>query len=125
MARIREIVIDSTHPAALALFWARALDGYDVRPYDLAELERLAERRLAPDSDPNVAVDGPGPTLFFQQAAEPKTQRNRIHLDIEATDRRAEVERLTELGASVRDEHTGYTVMRDPEGNEFCVVGAS
>ena len=122
MATVREIVFDSVRPSALARFWAAVLDGYEVRPYDDAEVERLAAKGLTPETDPTVAVDGPGPTLFFQQVQERKTARNRVHLDVEADSRRREVERLCALGASIRRESEGYTVMQDPEGNEFCVV---
>jgi hypothetical protein len=45
-----------------------------------------------------------------------------VHLDIAAADRRSEVERLGALGASIWREHEHFTVMQDPEGNEFCVV---
>ena len=121
MARIREIVIDALHPAALARFWAAALDGYAVRAYDAAEIERLAARGRTPETDPNVAVDGPGPTLFFQETKAAKTGRNRVHLDLAGAERAAEVGRLCALGATVRDERATYTVMLDPEGNEFCV----
>ncbi len=122
MAKLNMLVFDSLHPAGLARFWAAVLDEYDIRPYDRDELERLAAAGLSPDTDPQVAVDGPGPTLFFQQVQEPKNERNRLHLDVEASDRSAEVKRLLELGAAVRDEHEDLTVMLDPEGNEFCVV---
>ena len=122
MATVREIVFDSVRPSALARFWAAVLDGYEVRPYDNAEVERLAAKGLTPETDPSVAVDGPGPTLFFQQVQERKTARNRVHLDIEADSRRREVERLCALGASIRREAEGRTVLKDPEGNEFCVV---
>jgi hypothetical protein len=122
MATIREIVFDSENPPALARFWATALDGYEVRPYDEAEIARLAAKGLTPETDPTVAVDGPGPTLFFQQVAERKTTRNRVHLDIATVDRRREVERLGALGATIRREQPTHTVMQDPEGNEFCVV---
>jgi hypothetical protein len=121
VARVREIVFDAFHPAALARFWAAALDGYAVRAYDAAELERLAARGRTPDTDPNVAVDGPGPTLFFQETKASKTGRNRVHLDLAGADRVAEVRRLCALGATVREERATYTVMLDPEGNEFCV----
>ena len=124
MAKLTEIVIDAGHPAALARFWAAALDGYDVRPYDGAEIARLAKLGFTPETDPSVMVDGPGLTLCFQLKAEPKTARNRVHVDIAAGSRRTEVARLTALGARVRDEHDGFTVMLDPEGNEFCVVDA-
>lgn len=42
MARLKEIVIDARHPAALARFWADALTDYDIRPYDATEIARLA-----------------------------------------------------------------------------------
>jgi hypothetical protein len=119
--RIREIVIDAAQPAALARFWAAALDGYSLRPYDAAEVERLAALGRTPETDPTVAVDGPGPTLFFQESAEPKRSRNRLHLDLRGGPRIAEVRRLCALGARIRDEHPSFTVMLDPEGNEFCV----
>jgi hypothetical protein len=121
VARIREIVIDSIHPAALARFWAAALDGYAVRAYDDAEIARLAARGRSPETDPAVAVDGPGPTLFLQETAEPKRGRNRLHLDLVGAPRASEVARLCALGATVRDEHATFTVLLDPEGNEFCV----
>lgn len=122
MARLKDIVVDSLHPAALARFWASALDGYAVRAYDDAEIAQLAERGLTPETDPAVAVDGDGPTIFFQQTDEVKAVRNRIHLDIATLERGPEIERLEALGARVRDEHDDVTVMLDPESNEFCVV---
>ena len=121
MARLREIVIDAAHAVPLARFWAAALDGYQVRAYDDAEIARLAELGHTPDTDPTVAVDGPGPTIFVQQVPEPKVTKNRVHVDLETGDRPAEVQRLTKLGASVLDSYDGWTVMLDPEGNEFCV----
>ena len=121
VAKLKEIVIDAQEPASLARFWAAALDDYQLRPYDQAELDRLAERSLTPESDTSVALDGPGPTLFFQAAAAAKTSRNRIHLDVSCESRTSEVKRLIQLGAQIRDVHETYTVMLDPEGNEFCV----
>ena len=122
MAQLREIVIDSMTPAKLAPFWANALTAYQVRPYNDAEVERLASMGLTPETDPAVAVDGDGPTLFFQKSVEPKSQRNRIHFDVCGGVREKEVGRLQTLGATVRDVHDNFTVMLDPEGNEFCVV---
>ncbi len=121
MARIRDIVIDCANAPALARFWASVLDGYDVRAYDQNEIARLAEQGFTPETDPAVAVDGPGPTLFLQQVPESKVTRNRVHLDITGEDRSEEVERLRGLGATVRAERETFTVMQDPEGNEFCV----
>ncbi len=121
MAPIRDIVIHCTNPPALARFWASVLDGSEIRPYDQKEIARLAERGFTPETDPVVAVDGPGPTLWLQQVPESRVTRNRVHLDLVGGDRSEEDERLRGLGATVRDEHETFTVMQDPEGNEFCV----
>jgi hypothetical protein len=122
VAKLREIVFDCTRATELARFWAAVLEGYSVRAYDAAEIARLAALGLTPDTDPTVLVDGPGPSLCFQQVAAGKTAKNRLHLDVSVSDRPAEVARLTALGASLARETESYTVMRDPEGNEFCVV---
>jgi hypothetical protein len=66
-------------------------------------------------------VDGPGPILCFQKVASQKTTKNRVHLDIVGKSRKDEVQRILKLGGTVRDEHDSFTVMLDPEGNEFCV----
>ena len=122
MAKLREIVFDAVHPAAQARFWAQVLDGYAVRAYDAVEIARLAALGLTPETDPSVLVDGPGPVLCFQQVSERKSQRNRVHLDVNVADRAKEVVRLQALGATLARETHDHTVMRDPEGNEFCVV---
>jgi glyoxalase superfamily protein len=122
MATLREIVIDCERAPALARFWVSVLDGYDIRAYDDAEIERLAGLGLTPETDPMVAVDGPGPTLFFQQVPERKIAKNRVHVDVTSDDRHGEVKRLVALGASVQQEYDGWTTLTDPEGNEFCVT---
>ncbi|XOV87355.1 MAG: VOC family protein [Pseudomonadota bacterium] len=122
MATLREIVIDSVVPSRLAKFWEAALDEYSIRDYDEAEIARLADLGLTPETDPAVALDGPGPTIFFQLSQFPKTQRNRMHFDICGGNRIEQVQRLEALGATIRDVHETYTVMLDPEGNEFCVT---
>jgi hypothetical protein len=122
MLSLRDIVVDCEHAPSLARFWAATLDGYDVRPYDEDEIARLAELGLTPETDPVVFVDGPGPNICFQQVPEPKSGKNRLHLDVESVDRPAEVERLVALGASVGRVLEGWTLMHDPEGNEFCVL---
>lgn len=122
MGRLREIVFDCRSAPALARFWAAALDGYAVRAYDRAEIDRLAALGLTPETDPTVLVDGPGPSLCFQQVPTRDYTNNRVHLDIAAADRAAEVRRLLALGAKVQREADGYTVLVDPEGNQFCVV---
>jgi len=122
MGKLREIVIDADHPAALARFWAAAVDGYAVRPYDEAEIARLATLGLTPETDRYVLIDGPGPIICCQLRTGPRLERNRIHLDLETPDRHEEVARLTALGATFWYEHSNFTVLRDPEGNQFCVA---
>jgi hypothetical protein len=122
MGRIREIVFDCERAPALARFWAAVLDGYRVRPYDDAEIARLAAMGLTPETDPTVLVDGPGPILCFQQVPQRQRGNNRVHLDVVVADRPREVARLCSLGASVQRESDDYTVMQDPEGNQFCIV---
>ena len=123
MARLKEIVVDAAVPSALARFWAAVLDGYAVRAYDDAEIARLAALGFTPDTDPSVMVDGPGPSLCFQQRRDGIADRGRIHLDVATDDKPRELARLRVLGATIwRDADARTTVMRDPEGNVFCVV---
>jgi hypothetical protein len=119
---LKEIVFDCRNAALLARFWADLLEGYAVRAYDDEELARLASHGLTPDTDPVVMVDGPGPTLCFHEIERGRAQ-GRIHLDVLVQDRDAERDRLVGRGASLVREAEGYTVMADPEGNHFCLVG--
>src|SRR5690606_16051954 len=109
---------------ALARFWAALLDGYAVRAYDEAEVARLAKLGLTPETDPIVMVDGPGPSLCFQQVPGRDYRNNRVHLDIAVRDPVATILQILELGGAIQREAGPYTVMRDPEGNQFCVVRA-
>lgn len=124
MGLIHEIVFDCNKPAELAKFWAEILDGYEVRPYDEDEIARLAALGLTPETDTTVMVDGPGPSICFQNVDGRVYDNNRVHFDIEIDDRSAEVERLKEAGATLDRVLPTYTVMRDPEGNQFCLVDA-
>ena len=105
--RIRQIALDVNDLTPMIGFWSAAL-GYELdhRAPDYASLH-----------DP-AGVD---PRLFLQQVAEPKAGKNRAHIDVEVPDEPAMVDRLVRLGARVlwREEH--WTVLADPEGNEFCV----
>jgi len=126
MARLHDVVFDSHHPASIARFWAAALDGYEVAPYDEAELARLRGLGvLDPEDDPNVLIEAPGmgPRIFFQLVPERKAVKNRVHLDLRCDCVEDELERLRELGASVLADHGDHLILRDPEGNEFCLSG--
>jgi hypothetical protein len=130
MASIQDIVFDSPHPAPIARFWADALGGYQVAPYDEAELARLRAKGIFDVEDDPVVVVEPdpagdragGPRLIFQQVPEPRTVKNRVHLDLSATDPAAEIERLTGLGARVLAVREHWTTLADPDGNELCVM---
>jgi hypothetical protein len=121
MGVLSAVVIDCRMAPKLARFWVGVIDGYAVRAYDDAEIARLASLGFTPATDPTVAVDGPGPTLFFQEVREGKTSKNRVHLDIEVSDRQSKVETLTAQGATVISQFDTWTVLQDPEGNEFCL----
>ncbi|ASO18921.1 hypothetical protein FHR81_001186 [Actinoalloteichus hoggarensis] len=125
MIRLHDIVVDCARPAALARFWAAALDDYEIAPYDEEELARLrAEGIDGPEDDPLVlvepAADG-APRLFFQLVPESKAGKNRLHLDLRCDDLAVGIDRLTELGARVLSRTDDWIVLADPEGNEFCL----
>ena len=107
------ITIDCADPQGLARFWTAAL-GTTVAD-DYGEFVVLA----APEG---------GLPLGLQRVPEPRAGKNRVHLDLGADDRAAEVKRLVELGAGEVAEHEvpglAWTVLTDPEGNEFCVSSA-
>jgi hypothetical protein len=126
MAGLRDIVVDCARPRALARFWAAALDGYAVAPYDAEEIARLRSLGIEDiEDDPTVLVTGPGPRLFFQvvpAAKVAKVAKNRWHLDLTAADPEAEIGRLTGLGAAVAVRYASHVMLIDPEGNEFCIM---
>jgi Glyoxalase-like domain len=124
VARLKALVVDCRHPAALARFWAAALDEFDIRPYDDAEVARLAALGLTPETDPGVMLDGPGFELCFQQVDLLETPKKPLHIDLATGDREAEAARLVSLGASVKELFESHTWMLDPEGNDFCVTDA-
>lgn len=127
MAWLADIVIDCERPALLARFWAAVLDDYEVAPYDDEEIARLGGLGITDlDDDPTVLViASTGPRIWFQRVPESKTQKNRMHLDVRSDDTLQEANRLIALGAELVERHPdkGLTVMRDPEGNEFCIIG--
>jgi predicted enzyme related to lactoylglutathione lyase len=112
--RLHHVVIDTHDLPGLARFWTRAL-GWRVLS------ERDQEIVIGPDVTAPVGI-------CFMPVTDAKTVKNRVHLDLttSAADRDAEIERLLALGARRVDiGQTGqesWTVLADPEGNEFCVV---
>ena len=126
--RIASVTLDCADALVVGSFWSTAL-GRPLDPgasSDFAAIDFAGRRDTA-----GWAPLGPGdqPTWLFVKVPEPKTAKNRLHLDVAAVDVEAEVARLVELGATrVADvEEYGYTwtVMADPEGNEFCVARAT
>jgi predicted enzyme related to lactoylglutathione lyase len=111
---LHHIVIDAHDLPALARFWAEVL-----RWHVLSERER--EVVIGPDAHAPVGI-------CFMPVTDKKAVKNRLHLDLTsaAEDREAEIERILALGARRADVgQTGeesWTVLADPEGNEFCVV---
>nr|WP_197429713.1 VOC family protein [Auraticoccus cholistanensis] len=122
---MHDVVFDAAHAATLARFWAAALDDYSVAPYDDEELARLAAAGIdGPEDDPSVLLvpAGTGPRIWCTAVPEPKTVKNRVHLDLLAADLEAETARLVGLGATVQQRLDGWTVLTDPQGNEFCLA---
>ncbi|HEY3904182.1 MAG TPA: VOC family protein [Streptosporangiaceae bacterium] len=117
--RVGNITVDCDDVLKVARFWSAALD----RPLD-------------PGGDAGFASIGSGdagraaPAWYFEKVPELKTAKNHMHLDLVDPDPSA-ITRLVSLGASVAAEHElgpgghRWTVMGDPEGNEFCVAGSS
>src|SRR5207245_2644800 len=105
------VTIDCADPHKLAEFWTEAL-GTSVGA-DYGEYIFL-----------NPTAEG-GPFFGLQRVPEERAGKNRVHVDFRTDDRTAEVERLVKLGATAVAEHSvpglSWTVLRDPEGNEFCV----
>jgi hypothetical protein len=122
MSRLKDICIDCADPWALSHWWAEVLD-YQVRPHSEAELAKLRDRGVdRPEDDPYIALDPPdgtGPTFWFNRVPEPKTVKNRVHIDVYG-----DVNDLVTRGATVIERRDRWTVMADPEGNEFCVFAS-
>jgi catechol-2,3-dioxygenase len=108
--QLSNITFDAHDPQRLAAFWA-AVTG-----------------RATARSEPNFVMltsEQDPVRMLFIKVPEGKTAKNRMHLDFRAPDRAAEVARLVGLGATEHARHdergVSWTVLTDPEGNEFCV----
>lgn len=109
VAGLRMVCFDSVDPPALAGFWATLLGG-----------------TMSVDGDGDAWVStGDGPRLDFLRVPEVKTLKNRLHLDIAVTDVALATAEALALGATRADDvYDGgpWQVLRDPEGNEFCLL---
>ena len=122
--RLAAVTIDCADALALARFWSAALDR-PIDPGGGAEFASIGMPEHRDQTGWSISADD-GPTWLFAQVPEAKTAKNRMHVDVAAADHEGEVERLLDLGATrVADmDEWGYrwTVLHDPEGNEFCVA---
>jgi hypothetical protein len=108
-----QTIVHSRDPASLGRWWQEAL------------------RWVVVNDDPNEFEIRPAPDrlpgLLFAPVPEPKTVKNRLHLDFRPDDQDQEVERMLGLGASRADVGQGqqsWVVLADPEGNEFCILSS-
>jgi len=125
---VASITVDCADALVVGGFWSAAL-GRPLDPgasSDFAAIDFAGRRDTAGWAPLQPGED---PTWLFVQVPEPKTAKNRLHLDLAAPDVEAEVARLVGLGATrvLDTDEYGYTwtVMADPEGNEFCVATAT
>ncbi|WP_067510373.1 VOC family protein [Actinoplanes sp. TFC3] len=134
-----QVTFDCADPHAQAQFWAAVL-GCVVEDHSALVDQLVASGRMPAEDRVQIggrpafrevaAVSDPAgtePRLYFQRVPEGKTVKNRVHLDIHVPDEKKtdEVERLIGLGASLFEAHSDRGpltyVLRDPEGNEFCL----
>jgi hypothetical protein len=141
MAYDFQVTIDSAAPHPLADWWAEAL-GWQREPSDEAFIRRMVDAGHATEADTmrhrgelvwveGAAIRNPtggAPRVLFQLVPEPKTVKNRVHLDVRVGPANvdAEVARLTARGAT--ELHRGqqgphsWVTIADPEGNELCIT---
>jgi Glyoxalase-like domain len=141
MAYDLQIAVDCARPHELADWWAEAL-GWQVEPQDEAFIRRMVDEGHASEDQTTrhkgalvwavgAAIRSPEPDrprILFQAVPEPKTVKNRLHLDVRvgAEAQEAEVARLSGMGARElwrgAQGPSAWVTMADPEGNEFCVT---
>jgi hypothetical protein len=114
--RVANVTVDCNDVLRVATFWSTVLG----RPLDAGSSERFA-------SIGHADAERAEPAWYFPQVPEPKRAKNRVHLDLTTPDPGA-VDELVRLGATVVGGHEvpggahRWTVLQDPEGNEFCVA---
>ncbi|HEV8562787.1 MAG TPA: VOC family protein [Actinophytocola sp.] len=115
-AKFKDLVLDANDHHALADFWCAAL-GYRRKD----ELDPPEDGWVRPAEWPVPIADptGEAPLIWVQPVPEPKTAKNRLHIDVFGS-----LDELLGLGATLvrkRDDEIEWDVLADPEGNEFCV----
>ena len=111
--------IDAADPYSQTQWWAQVLEDFNIDPEDLQE-----------PGDDECGLTGPdGRWLLFLKVPEAKRVKNRMHICLRPVDRSRdeEVDRLLGLGATMVSDlrsgpDSGWVVLADPEGNEFCVL---
>jgi hypothetical protein len=118
-SRVSHTTFDCRDAVALSEFWKQVL-GYDDVPGDPNE---------PGDEECMIIGRDDQPRLLFVEVPEGKHVKNRVHLDLEPTDRDRgeEIERVIALGATPlhdlrKEDGSGWLMLADPQGNEFCVL---
>ncbi|REE03895.1 VOC family protein [Citricoccus muralis] len=121
-------VVESTDHRALARWWATALD-WEIA-YE-SDLESVVIPRWSAELSDSLPFHRVPPGMVFVPVEHQKSGKNRLHWDFAphtSDDREAEIHRLVTLGATLIDvgepEDATWTVLADPDGNEFCVLSA-
>jgi hypothetical protein len=113
------ICVDSTDPAPLARWWAELL-GWRITHEE--------EDELVLEPPAGSPEDGVSPDLLFIRVPEPKTVKDRLHIDLRPDDQAAEVARAEAMGARRvnigQGDDVTWVVLADPQGNEFCILRA-
>jgi predicted enzyme related to lactoylglutathione lyase len=110
---VRQAAIDTADPQRLAAWWAEQTGG--VVYADLGQFVMVG-----------IGSRDNGFVLCFQKVDDPTPGKNRVHLDCSAVDVKAETDRLVAAGATFVASHASdgfaWTVLADPDGNQFCVL---
>jgi len=124
------VVVDTPDPIALARWWGEAIGWQEV--YSSPEEVVLIPGYVTGEEEVReMAWERIPPGLVFVKVPERKAQKNRLHIDLAphtSQDRDAEIARLERLGATRAEvgqsDDASWTVLADPEGNEFCVLSS-